>query len=221
MANTISVPYTISDDRTTITVSDTTVYTNPIRTDVAVFLSVKKVDYKGREVVVETTPDNPDPEVAAAWTAPYDKDGHYRFKYVAVPEYSGATSYNLYDAVYDTVGGLVYRSIQAANIGNALNDTAWWSIISDPTTIVDYKDTVLESNNVDASGVNNILYLLTQDKRDRFAVDASTACFGDFTTRKEVDEFSLIDILLEGLKAADTFNEYNKGELIARKAESL
>jgi hypothetical protein len=43
----------------------------------------------------------------------------------------------------------------------------------------------------------------------------------DAERNKDVDKFRLLDIFVEGLSAADTYQEYTKGERIARRAEAL
>jgi len=221
MPNTILLPYTVSEDHTSFTVADTTVYSNPTRVNVGVFLSVKKVTFRGGELRVTTTPDSGDAALVSEWIVSYDLDGHYRFKYVAVPNYDVAVTYAKYAAVYDSVSGNVYVSVDNGNIGNAVGNTTYWTLVSDPTSLVDKEGTASESLNIDAAAINYVLSTLTADARDRKAIEAATECFGDYGLVKSVDDFTMLDVFTEGLIAADEASEFNKGESIARRAEAL
>ena len=221
MANTISLTQTIATDHLTATVTDSTTYASPLRTGVGVYLNVYKVDFQGGETLLTTTLDNSDPDTTATWTFDLDYDGHYRYKYVAPPDYAGGTTYAIYDAVFDPTNDLVYRSKSNGNIGNALLNTTYWEPILDPPTLADNDGETNESLNTDTSIVNRVIGTLTKDKRDSHAVDASLECCLDCERNKDVDLFTLLDLFVEALVEADTSSEFNKGERIARRADAL
>lgn len=221
MANTINIVQTVATDHETVVVSDSTNYSNPPRATVGVFINVYKVDFQGGETLISTTKDNDDPDSTILWTFDLDQDGHYRYKYAAPPDYSAGTSYSIYDAVYDSVNNLVYTSKTNGNIGNALNNTTYWLPISDPATLADYMDTSQEPTNTDIYIENRVIGVLTADKRDNHAVEASLECCMDCERNKDIDVFTLLDVFTEALIVADETAEYNKGERIARRADAI
>lgn len=68
---------------------------------------------------------------------------------------------------------------------------------------------------------DEVIYVLTSDKRDRKALNASLEQDMDANRNKDVNNFRMLDICVEGMKAANTFSEFNKGERIARSAQGL
>lgn len=52
--------------------------------------------------------------------------------------YNGATTYALDDLVYDATTGECYRSLQAANTGNAVTSTTWWEAQTFPAFLDEY-----------------------------------------------------------------------------------
>lgn len=221
MANTISLSQAVSTDHSTVTITDSTTYSSPLRTVVGVYLNVYKVDFQGGETLVATTLNNSDPNSTSTWTFDLDYDGHYRYKYVAPPDYNVGTTYAIYDAVFDPTNQLVYRSKSNGNIGNSLLNTTFWEPITDPATLADNDGTATESLNTDTSIVNRVIGTLTADKRDSHAVEASLECCLDCERNKDVDLFTLLDLFAAALVEADSSSEFNKGERIARRADAL
>jgi hypothetical protein len=78
-----------------------------------------------------------------------------------------------------------------------------------------YNDDVLVNTS------NIVISVLTGDKRDNHAVDASLEVDMDAERNKDVDAFRLLDIFKEGMVAAASASEYSKAERIARRAEAL
>ncbi len=69
--------------------------------------------------------------------------------------------------------------------------------------------------------IDLVIYEITQDKRDRAAINASLEQDMDAQRDKHVNNFRLLDIMVEGMKEANVISEYNKGERIARSAQGL
>lgn len=69
--------------------------------------------------------------------------------------------------------------------------------------------------------IDLVIYELTKDKRDRLAINASLEQDMDAQRNKHVNNFRLLDIMVEGMKEANVISEYNKGERIARSAAGL
>lgn len=216
MANTISLVTSVNDAHTSLIVTDTTTYTNPTRANVGVFVKVFKVNFSGLEVALATTSDDEDPGTDSVFTCSLDQDGHYRYKYIAVPDYNAGTTYALGEVAYDTVAFGVYKSKQAGNVGNALSDTAFWEAISDPTSLI-----ASSPANADTATVNKVVSTLTEDKRNTLAITAAVEQSTDAYRLKDVRSFELVDLLLAGLQAADSAGEFNIGEKIARRAEAI
>ncbi len=221
MANTISLTLSIAITHLTATVTDSTTYISPSRATCGVFLNVYKVDFQGGETLVTTTKNNDDPDNTSTWTFDLDADGHYRFKYVAPPDYAIGTSYAIYAAVFDSATNLVYRSKSNSNLGNSILNTTFWEPITNPPTLADNDGETNESLNTDTSIVNRVIGTLTKDKRDSHAVEASLECCLDCERNKDVDTFSLLDLFTEALIEADSASEFNKGERIARRADAI
>jgi hypothetical protein len=221
MANTIVFVPTISADHTQSILTDTTSYTNPTRSSVGVFLTVHKVDFRGTEAPLTATTNTSDPETDSIWTFQFSLDGHFRYKYVAIPDYSGVVTYTINQAVFDATDNVVYKSKINGNLGNALSDPDSWMVVVNPTTLAENKGKVTESTNIDSYIGNYVIYTQTQDKRDLESINASLEQDLDAERDKSVDRFRLLDIFVEGLKEANTSGKFNQGERIARRAEAV
>lgn len=221
MANTITFSLAANSTHTTTTITDSTSYNNPSRGAVGVFLGGFKVDFRGTEESFVLTPNDEDPLIVTSWTFELDLDGHYRFKYIAPPIFNSADTYDIYDAVYDTTTDAVYRSKQNGNTLQLITNTTWWELITSPVTLADNKGKYNESTNTDTLAYNRVIYTLTSDKRDTFAIDGSVEQDTDAERNKNVDKFRLLDIFTEGLRESDSSGEYNKGERIARRAAAV
>lgn len=214
---------TISEDHTTVTVTDSTIYTSPNRAGVGVYIGVYKVNYQGQETLVESTPNSVDPGAVTSYTFDLSLDGHYRYKYIAIPDWA-ATTYDMYDLVFDPVNLITYRSRVDNNVVTVLADlsnTANWEVISNPYELADNVGTTYESVNSDASNINKVIGTLTADMRDSAAVDASLECANDADRKSHVDRFTMLLVFARALEVADTSAEYNKGERIARRAQVI
>lgn len=52
--------------------------------------------------------------------------------------YAGVSTYGVDDVVYDATTGECYRSVQAANTGNAVTDTDWWTLQEIPAFMTEF-----------------------------------------------------------------------------------
>lgn len=221
MPNTIQLIQTISADHTQVTVADATTYTLPTRSTCGVYLAAFKVDARGTEAQLSVTYDNSDPNFTASFSFPLTKDGHYRYKYIAPPDYNPSVSYNQYHAVFDPTSQKTYVSLVNSNLGNPLTSTTHWREEPNPISLVDLVGTIQEPANADTAVVNRVIGVLTADKRDKYAVDAALECCSDSYRAKNFSKFSVLDLFSVALIEADTSGAFNKGERIARRAEIL
>lgn len=223
MSYTISLSIAITTDRTTATVSDDTVFTSPIRSAVRVFLTGNKqtvdneVDY-----ALTLTPNDTDPAVVSSWSWPYQNtDGWINFFYVIIKDaYAGGTTYNIYDAVYDSGTNLVYRSKANSNVGHSLSDNTWWELITSPSTLAANKGETNESLNIESTIYQRVLSYSAQYNYGNFISDASSECCGDCAESEAVTDYKLLSLLVNGLILADERTELPQGETISRRLES-
>lgn len=211
----------ISDNHTTSTITDTTVYSSPARSALGVFVSVFKVDFRGTESWIDSPGNNADPETNTTWSFPFGQDGHFRYKYIAVPDYSGAVAYTIYDAVFNPVTNEVHRSKTNGNLNNPTSNPTYWEIVPFPANLADNKGKITETLNCVTLVGNYIIYVLTQDKRDLASIDGSMEQDLDAERNKDIDKFRLLDIFVEGLKEANSSGKFNQGERIARRASAI
>ena len=220
MANTISLDIDISVDDVG-TLNDLTTYTDPIRADVGVFIQGYKVNSSSVETEVILTPDTDDPLTVAAWDFDITVDGWYQFKYVAVPEYDGGVTYAIYEAVWDSSTGLVYRSSTGSNLGNSVSNTDYWELIEDPGTLAENEELPTESTNIDSAIYNRIL----TPKVDRLygdkAVLTAKECCGDCERPENVDIFELVFALREGALISEERQEFAEGEKDIRRLDEF
>jgi len=148
----------VTDDGTETTIKDYTVFgaPNADRADIAVLLSAFKTDEDQVETGMTSTPDDPDPYVAANWTITNTIDGWVKYYIALIPKWAIGTTYNQYDVVYD--GGTVYQYINVTpSAGNATSDINYWS----PVTTTDTAKVVVSMVGT-ASEPGNLTYQLLQ-----------------------------------------------------------
>lgn len=210
----------ITADRLSGVLLDSTSYTNPLRNTVAVFITGRKLDVNG--VVTDTLTvvgNNGNVLTDSSWTFNIPLDGWYSFLYVAIPFYNGGTSYDLYDAVY--TGGLVYRSLQNSNVGNSVSDTNYWELITDPGSLALNKEEANESLNIDSQNYQGLLSPNAEYNYSNAIADASDMCCGDDCTLEALYVFIKMEALIEGTYTCSDRGEYSKGEEILRRFESI
>lgn len=220
MAITTSFGFTINTGITTLTFTDNSTYTSPVRADVGVFLSGAKVAYNNTETVLVLTPDSADVNAVANWTTSYPADGWFKFRYAAVPAYSAVATYAQYDAVYDATTDILYRSKLAANLGNALSNTTYWEVVT-VDTLVEATGTATASVNITTAEHDEILYFQAQKIFGDLVEDAALVCTNVTLQPDEVEQYEIMDIFINAMNIANTRERYSDGEKIARKASNI
>lgn len=130
----------ISADGNTMVVTDSTgnynVTTNPTgygnpnetRANLYLKLIVNLVKSTGRNLI--TVPAYNE-NTASTWSITISEDGWYEIYMFGCKIYSGATTYGLGEITYDSSSDKFYKSLQAANLNNAVTDAAWWLATED------------------------------------------------------------------------------------------
>lgn len=226
MAITVNVSgITINTTAGTGTITDASVYTSPTRATVGVFVKVYKIDHLGAREALVTTSDTGLADTAAVWTFTYPTDGRYKILYVAAPDYSGAVTYAQYDAVFNPTSGGVFRSKSAGNIGNALNNTTFWEPIPDPATLAFNIGTAQASPNLNTNtsvaAVDTILFAITKENFGTKASEAFLEASSTYRRSQDVRTYELLGLAVDGMNIANDRQEYQLGEIIARRAISL
>lgn len=224
MALTVYPTFTsVSSDGTTSVITDSTTYGSPNqdRADVAVYLKA----YKVSELLVETalTVATFDPETVTSFTVTNGADGRHKFYFVIIDNYAGGTTYTKYDLVWDTTQNAFYEYINASDTsGNAVTDTAYWSVVADPTTKIANVGTALESGNLNYAVIEKIIDYQTAKCWGNAAIlvaksccDCQDDCQCDARLKKSE---SKIHSLLTAMRICDTRLQYLQGERFALQA---
>lgn len=208
-------------------VVDNTIYTSPVRANFGVFLKVYKVDYTGSRDYMTTTSNDSDPNTDSEWLFRFDSDGWHQLFYVAVPDWA-VTSYAKYDAVFNPLTNIVYRSkVNANSVATAadLLVTANWEVISDPTQLCLNIDTASESENLSTLSsigiINVILYPKLKEKFGQQTANAFLEQTSSYKRPQDVRLYELLGVAVDGMFIANERQEYILGELIARRATAI
>lgn len=211
-------PYTLG------TVTDTSSYISPVRSGYGVFVKAFKMTYLGGvEVftdanILTTTSNNSNPATDTSWTFNMTGDGWYQFSYVAGPNYSGGTTYAIYDIVYDSGTKQIYRSKADGNIGHTVSDPTWWGVISEPWQLLNSPFTTM---NAMITSVNRILYPSTSAAFAAQAASAALEGVSDVFRRIDVQAYEFLGLAIDAMAADETAQLYNEGEKVARRAELI
>lgn len=224
MANTLTfVVDSITADRTQGVLLDNTTYTNPVRSGVAVFVKGQKMNNDATvDSTLAVTGNNANPETNTSWTFTIPLDGWFRFLIVSVPDFNAASTYAIYDAVFQPSTGKVYRSKQNNNTTDTLTDTVWWEEITDPATLASNEGESNESANIDS-----LIYEpgLFPNSEHGYANQISEASEEYLTSLSIPDDdlanYNLLACLLDGAYVKSDRSEMNKAERIARRLDSL
>lgn len=226
MAITINLG-TPSVDLTTsvITITDASTYSTPTRAQVGVFVKVYKTDYQGAKSAITTTGNASDPETDVSWTCNFPTDGWFQIAYVAPQDYAGGTTYAKYDAVFDPATNNVYRSKSNGNLGNALNNTTFWELITDPAALAFNIGTATESLNMTAytgqTVQNIVLFPLTKVEFGTETGLAFLEASSDYKRSEDVRLAELLQLAVTAMTVANDRQEYSLGEIFARRARDL
>ena len=222
MANTLTFSITsFAADRLTGTLTDGTTYSSPARNTLSVYVKGEKMKYDSTVASTLTlTSDTSDPETDASWTFTIPEDGWFRFQVVAIPDYAGGTTYAIYDAVAS--GGVVYRSKQNSNTGNAVGDTAWWEVISDPAALAANEGEANESANIDSTIYEPIVPVNSQYIFANQIAEASEQYLTSLELPDEtLDTYSLLGVLVDGLAVYSDRSQVSQGERVARRLDAI
>lgn len=220
MALDVEFLISISADRLTSTIEDTTVYgaPNADRADLRVFLTLYKNDVSGVGTTVALTSNEGDPQTDSEWSYTTPDDGWVTFYYAAFSEYSGGTTYSIYDAVFDPADDAVYRSKANSNTGHLLSDTAWWELITDPSGLAGNEGEANQSNNI-----TSLIYrrVLTWNSQYAYGQLIGSNCLcTDCDDSEIIQPYNLLSLYVNGAIQADLNSEWLKGERICRAIQS-
>lgn len=224
MALSLSLTYTSetpSGDNFLSVFTDATTYGtggNPARADGALYLTGEKINYDS-SVYATISIASYNPESVTAFTATVTRDGWHKFKMIFVPNYSGATTYSLYDAVY--YNSVVYRAIQNSFSGQLPTNTSYWEVISTPTSLVDNDGLANESANAAVLLYQIIIYPFAKTLFGDLAEDYAIKCCGTFKDVEEFTAYKEMGAITTALQASNTRSRYASGEKISRYADSL
>jgi hypothetical protein len=218
---TVSLSTTVNTDDTA-TITDETTFTSPARSGVGVFVNVYKVSALSVQTAITVTSDDSDPETNSTWTFPIEEDGWYQAYYVAIPDYSGGTTYAQYAAVFDPSTDGVYRSKTAGNIGQALANTTYWEAISDPASLAANLDTATESENIDSLIYNKIILNQVTEYRGDKAIESAQE--GSSAVDEPIEStwyFSIADFNMEAALVAEMRQQFAAAERYTRRLDEL
>lgn len=194
---------------------DYVIYNAVPRADVGVFM----VGFKVSSTAVETDLliSNTAANSTATWNFTTQKDGWYAFVQMVVSDYVALTSYIVNQVSYDPGSNKIYKALQSTT-GDSLLDTDFWS----ETTAAELYaliDTTSEPSNFEYSRYDTIVREFTD------------VAFGDLTsdtainyinnTDKAVKDYEILGLFLDAMAIACVREEYSKGEIIARRAETI
>jgi hypothetical protein len=212
----VSFSVSITTDRSTLTLNDTTVY--PTRSNYYVFLDAYKVDQFSNKTALAVTP-NASPNTVTSWTVPYDEtagDGWYQFLYVAPQAWAIGTTYNQYDAVY--YNGNVYTSIAGSNIGNNPTNASFWTLITDPPTLALNKGQATESTNLDSLIYDRVFSFNGQYFFANMFQRMATGT--DSNNQQVLAVYDLFSLWLSAITICDSRSQTIIGEQLARAIET-
>jgi hypothetical protein len=224
MANTLSFTVdSITSDRTEGVLLDGTTYSSPVRTGVGVFVSGRKMLYNSSvESTLTIVGDDNDPETDSQWTFNIPKDGWFRFLIVSVPDFNAASTYAIYDAVFDPATNKVYRSKQNTNTTDTLTDTAWWEEITDPGSLASNEGEANESANIDSLTYEPGIFPNSEYGFANQIADASEKYLTSFSIPDEdLETYSTLAVLVDGEYVHSDRSQMSQAERIARRLESL
>lgn len=214
----------ISTDGLTSNWTDSTVYggANPLRNQVAVFITAYKVDENQVETALAVT--TFDPEVATTFVTTNGVDGWTRYYFIIVNNWLVGTTYNRYDLVWDPTGNKFYQYINVTSTsGNAVSNTTYWAVVTDPTIYIKQIGTTTAVNNMAAYQVINkvidfktsVCYIKASSQHAKESCDTGEC--GCDTRLGSL--FHKIRDLFASLTLNESTGKYLEGERNARLAE--
>lgn len=212
----------ITSDRLSGVLLDSSVYTSPARSAVGVFASGYKMNSNNTVASTLTlTGDTSDPETDSEWTFNIPADGWFRFLFVIIPDFDTSDTYEIYDAVFNPTDNKVYRSKQNANTTDSLADTAWWEEITDPATLASNEGEDNESTNIESTVYEVVLTPDAEYLYGNIIADASETCCSVDCSLESLFTYIRLGAILDGAYVAGDRGNYPSGEIKMRKFESL
>jgi hypothetical protein len=214
----------ITADRSEGLLTDNTVYGAPevVRADGGVYVTGQKM--KSDSTVDSTltlTGDTADPQLDSSWTFNIPKDGWFRFLYVWIPDYNGATTYAQYEAVQNAATSVVYRSLVAGNVGNALTDVNFWEVISDPGSLALNKGEANESANIESIVYSVVLIPNAEYEFANAISEASEECCNVNCSLDDLFEYIRLMVMVDGCYVRSDRSQFAQAERIARRLEAI
>lgn len=200
----------------TFTMTDISTYVSPSRSGYGVYLTTYKTDFSGGNSPV-TSAQNATPTTSSVWTVNFTSDGWYQSYFSGIPNYSAGT-YNLNDAAYVVSNQTTWLSIIASN-SNALTGTGGtgWVQVIDPTRLALNAGLSNQSNNIITAIINFVQYPLTEQQAGK---QVSSAFLEESTSSKrtkDVRNYNLVALALNGMKYAAKNGNYAQAEIYARR----
>lgn len=226
MALTVDLGYTSevqNGDNYLGTLTDETVYGtggNPARAAVAVYISGEKVKQDGTvdyDVTVSYG-SGTDETDATTFTFDIEKDGRYKFKYAIIPDWDSGTAYSTYDVSYRA--GVVYQAIQGTTNNQPPNAT-YWSVVTEPTALLDDVGTASEAGNLAYQEFNQIIYPFSKVGFGNASEEAALECCSDCERGEDVKLYELMGVLVDGMSICNQREKWQRGEKLARKSEEI
>ena len=212
----------ITSDRLSGVLLDSSVYTSPARSAVGVFANGYKINSNNTVASTLTlTGDTSDPETDTEWTFNIPADGWFRFLFVIIPDFDSSDTYEIYDAVFNPSDGKTYRSKQNANTTDSLVDTAWWEEITDPATLASNEGEANESVNIESAVYEVILTPNAEYLYGNIIADASETCCSVDCSLESLFTYIRLGAILDGAYVASDRGNYPSGEIKMRRFESL
>lgn len=222
MAATVAeLEYTsVSSDRTSIVITDVSVYDTPLRFDTAVFFAAQKMNYSSEvETTLTAVSDASNPLNDSNWTVTITKDGWIRFPFSIIPIWSSITNYSINDAIYYPAASRVYKSIQAG-INHLPTDLAYWVLVDDPALLALNEGETNESHNI-FSTVFEIIATPNSEFYFSNAIAQASTEGGDAERESAVQVYDLMGVWLDGMFVYDDRSQMPQGERIARRVQSF
>ncbi len=202
--------------------TDSTIYGTPNvdRNQVAVYLTA----YTVAESLIETpiVVASFDPETATTFTITNGLDGRYRFYFIIVNNWLVGTTYNQYDLVWETTQNKFYQYTNATpSSGHAVTDANYFTVVTDPTSIIRNVGTSTASGNIVYQILENIAdYQTAKCYGNAITLAAKDNCSAECDCSSKLGQsVKKIRTLLAVMRLSNTRQQYLVGERAARQAE--
>lgn len=212
----------ITSDRSSGVLLDSSVFTSPARSAVGVFVNGYKMNADNTvSSTLTLTGDQSDPETDSEFTFNIPLDGWFRFLYVAIPDFDSSASYDIYETVFNPTDNKVYRSKQNSNTEDSLIDTTWWEEVPDPATLASNSGEANESTNIASTIYEVALTPNSEWAYGNAIADASEECCGINCSLESLFLYIRIGAILDGVMTDGDRGNYPSAERKSRRLESI